>query len=74
MAANTRAHISPYEVKQAEDELMDLIKITDTFVPFDTLTVSEALVKNPSYFEQLGKRIVKQNFLRSPNQTEWIER
>lgn len=43
---------------QAELEFMSYVRITDTLLMHDTLTVSEELVKNPGKFFELAGDIV----------------
>jgi hypothetical protein len=52
---NSRAHQSSPEKKTAELELLDFIRLTDTFEMHDTITVCSDLLKDPKKFYSLAE-------------------
>lgn len=50
----------------AEKEFLDLVRVTETFEIFDTLTVSPLLVQDPQKFFNLAVQITMTTFLMVP--------
>lgn len=70
---NAKAHQSSSEKKAAEAELLDYVRITDTFDMHDTITVRSELLENPRNFYELAEKIAGQLFLKTPHEIEYLD-
>jgi len=73
LMCNQKAYPSTPEARQAERELIEYIRMTDTFEMHDTLTVNEELMKDPEVFYGLAERIVGSNYLKGRHEVDWLE-
>lgn len=70
---NSKAFYSPPEKKAAELELLDYIRLTDTFEMHDTITVRSELLSDPHKFYKLAEQIAGQLFLKTPHEISYLD-
>lgn len=59
------------EILEVEEELIKMIRVTDTFEMQDTLTVQQELIEDPQYFLDLSRQICGQNYLIKKHNIVW---
>ena len=70
---NSKAHQSSPEKKAAELELLEYVRLTDTFEMHDTITVCSELLKDPRKFYDLAEQIAGQLFLKTPHEISYLD-
>lgn len=70
---NSKAHQSSPEKKAAELELLEYVRLTDTFEMHDTITVCSELLRDPRKFYDLAEQIAGQLFLKTPHEISYLD-
>ena len=70
---HSKAHQSTPEKKVAELELLDFIRLTDTFEMHDTITVCSELLREPEKFYSLAEKIAGKLFLTTPHEIKYLD-